>query len=134
MAEAPKTFEMFVEQERTRLKKEKEELINQRTQIDEKLANIDREMHAIAAYEAAKAGKLASPKGTRRTRRSGIREAVLATIRQNPNGMSRAEILAAHDAKGDKSTEQSISNALAALKKQGAIVLADGVYTAETAK
>lgn len=63
------------------------------------------------------------------TRRSGIREQVLAVIQQS-SGMARADLLKAMDAGGDKSAEQSISNALAALKKAGIITANGGVYTA----
>jgi len=61
-------------------------------------------------------------------RRSGIRDEVLSTIKSSPSGITRAVLLEALGAKGDKSAEQSISNALSALKKQDAVTSDDGVY------
>ncbi len=43
-------------------------------------------------------------------------------------GMGRADILEALGVKGDKSGEQSVSNALSALKKKGDIAVEDGKY------
>jgi hypothetical protein len=68
------------------------------------------------------------PQGTRRT---GIREEILAIVKSAPQGISRADVLTKLNAKGDKSAEQSASNALAALKKAGTIDLANGVYKAK---
>lgn len=63
------------------------------------------------------------------TRRSGIRDQVLALIEEHADGITRAKLLEVMDAKGDKSAEQSISNALAALKKAGTIKGDGGTYT-----
>ena len=63
------------------------------------------------------------------TRRSGIRDQVLAVIQQS-DGMARADLLKTMEAVGNKSAEQSISNALAALKKAGIIKAENGVYSA----
>ncbi|SEN53998.1 hypothetical protein SAMN04488077_1203 [Roseovarius tolerans] len=65
----------------------------------------------------------------KRTRRTGVRDDVLKTIK-NGDGMKPAEIAVAmgmDDAKG----KQSISNALTALKKSGILVATDGAYTAK---
>lgn len=64
-------------------------------------------------------------------RRSGIRQQVLDTIKKALDGISRSDLLTALDAKGDKSAEQSVSNALSALKKQKTITGDDGVYKAK---
>lgn len=61
-------------------------------------------------------------------RRSGMRQQVLDLIKGKPHGIARADLIEAMEAKGDKSAEQSISNALSALKKQGTITSADGQY------
>lgn len=73
-------------------------------------------------------GKTATARTTG-TRRAGIRDTILNTVSQNP-GITRSALLELMDAKGDKSAEQSISNALAALKKAGSVTLDDGAYTA----
>lgn len=66
------------------------------------------------------------PTGKRRT---GIRDEVLAVIKKT-GGASRADILDQLDAKGDTSAEQSISNALSALKKQNKVTADQGIYKA----
>jgi len=63
------------------------------------------------------------------TRRTGIRQQVLALIQKAPT--TRADVIQALDAAGDKKAQQSISNALANLKKTGAVSLVDGTYTAK---
>jgi hypothetical protein len=62
-------------------------------------------------------------------RRTGVRNDVLNAVKAAPNGISRSDILEALGAKGDKRAEQSISNALANLKKAEQLTLNDGVYT-----
>lgn len=63
------------------------------------------------------------------SRRTGIREEVLSHIK-NADGITRAQLLETMGAKGTKSAEQSISNALAALKKAGTIGGDNGIYRA----
>lgn len=63
-------------------------------------------------------------------RRTGIKQEVL-TIVSKEGGATRANVIEAMNAKGDKSLTGSISNALANLKKDGTISLADGTYTAK---
>jgi hypothetical protein len=63
------------------------------------------------------------------TRRTGIREQVLAAIEASP-GLTRAQVLEKLNAKGDKSAEQSVSNALSALKKAGTIKQNGSAYSA----
>ena len=64
------------------------------------------------------------------SRRTGIRQDVLKAVKGAKDGVSRSTLLEAMGAKGDKSAEQSISNALAALKKAGSLTADDGVYKA----
>ena len=45
------------------------------------------------------------------------------------DGIGRAGIIEQLNVKGDKSAEQSVSNALANLKKSGAVAHGDGKYT-----
>jgi hypothetical protein len=75
-----------------------------------------------------------APKQTRQTvpgtRRTGIRDQVLALILgAGPDGITRKDLLDKLEAT-DKSAEQSISNAISALKKAGAIAGEKGNYTA----
>lgn len=73
-----------------------------------------------------------STKATRTTgtRRSGVRDSVLAEIKKHPNGISRADLLAAMGATDEKA-QQSVSNAVAALKKADQIISESGHYTAQ---
>ncbi len=59
-------------------------------------------------------------------RRTGIRKEVLNVIKSS-KGITRAAILTAMNA-DEKKTEHSISNALYALKKSGAVTAKDGAY------
>jgi hypothetical protein len=63
-------------------------------------------------------------------RRSGIRQDVLGTIAASgKKGMTRGDLIAKFRA-ADPAFKQSISNALAALKKQKQVKAANGVYRA----
>lgn len=110
-------------EERKRLDKEIKKLDAQKSELDGKIAGLKKELRAIEAYEKAKSGGSSSG-GKRRT---GIRQLVHDLIKK-ADGISRADILAKLEAKGDKSAEQSVSNALGALKKQGHVTSENGVY------
>ncbi len=124
---AEQTFETFIKKERERLSKLREDVLSRRVQCEQELADIDKELTAISAYEAAKTGKPAAKPRTGK-RRIGQRDAVLAEVKKHTDGISRAEILVAMGVKGNKSGEGSVSNALAALKKAGTIGAKDGKY------
>ena len=124
------TFEAFVAQQRERLMKKRADVLEARAEVDRQLAEIDREMAAIQAYEDVKHGKPVRGSTDTRTRRGSKRDTLLALIRNAPEGITRADILTQMDVKGDRKAEQSISNALTALKKAGAIDSADGKYVA----
>jgi hypothetical protein len=110
--------------EREKIDKQRAELLEQRAEIDSKISNLDSEVEAIDAYERIKLGKSAPGRG----RRSGIRKKVLAVIENSKQGIGRSDILIALELKGDKSGEQSVSNALSALKKTKAVSAKDGKY------
>ena len=120
-------FVEYISQERERLGAARQKLLEEKSALDAKIAEIDTEMQAISAYERAKTGRL-PPK--RSGRRGGIRADVLTVVQQYPGGVKRAEILDKMNAKGDKTKETSVSNALAALKKQGHIVSDSDGYKA----
>ena len=125
---AEQTFEQFIKKERARLTKSREDALAKRAEIDASIAAIDTELAAIDAYEAAKLGKpLRGRKGG--TRRSGRRQEVLAAIKKHPQGISPAALKESLGAT-DKSAQQSVSNALAALKRNKQVTAKDGVYKA----
>lgn len=132
----PETFKAFVSRERRRLGKERSAALKRRAQADKDIQNIDKELAAIGAYERTKHGQ--ALKTTRkkkvRTRRVGVRQNVLAVIKKNREGIARAGIIEKLDARGDRSFESSISNALVALKKANLIDNLDGKYKVKAAK
>jgi hypothetical protein len=93
---------------------------------------------APAAKPKAKAvtkrstARSAAPKrgGRKGARRTGIRQDVLAAIAASgKKGMTRGDLIGEFGAK-DKAFQQSISNALVALKKQKQVKATGGVYKA----
>lgn len=122
-------FEDFVRKEREQLSRKKEDLIRQRDELDRHIQEIEREFEAVDAYERVKTGKVSTRGAPGSRRRTGVRQHVLDLVKRHPDGISRAQILDQMRAKGDKRAEQSISNALSNLKKQGALRLEQGTYT-----
>ena len=136
---AEETFEDFAERMRARLNAEREAVLTAQQELAAKFAQINRELLAIGAYEAAKSGKAVPIRGTRaapaggsstRSRRGSKREKLLELIRQHPDGLARKDIFERMGIKGDKSAEMSVSNALTALTKVGQVVRAQGQYRA----
>ncbi|NKC11539.1 MAG: hypothetical protein GKR94_04835 [Gammaproteobacteria bacterium] len=128
MSMEPSTFADFVENEKERLATERERILAEQIGLQEQINEIDRELAAITAYEATKAGKTASPAAGRGRRGSGVRTRLLSLIGERTGGISRAEILESLGMKGNKAKEQSVSNALAALKRGDQITNSDGKY------
>jgi hypothetical protein len=129
---AGETFSTFIERERARLHAEREQIFNQQHELESKLADINRELSAIDAYEAAKTGKpvrTTTPRRASTGRRGSKREQLLGLIRAG-GGLSRGEILEKMRLKGNKSGEMSVSNALTALTKANQISRRDGKYHA----
>jgi hypothetical protein len=128
-------FADVMQQERERLHKEREAILNQQHELEGKLADINRELAAIDAYEAAKTGKAITParqtRGPRarpQARRGSRREALLQLIKDNPRGLARGEILERMGLKGNKAGEMSVSNALTALTKSNQVSRREGKY------
>lgn len=138
MAKTADTFKSFVSRERSRLTRARDAARSRKNQIDRELAEIETELAAIQAYEqakkgspakAARGGGRASAKTGKRAPRGEKRRSVLELI-QKSDGLTRGEILSALGVKGDKSAEQSVSNALTALKKQNVVASKDRKYVA----
>jgi hypothetical protein len=130
---AEETFEMFVARERARLNGEREAIFTQQQELEAKLAEVDRELAAIDAYEAAKTGRAPARRSGGgfgrlrggRTRRGSKRDELLRLIRES-DGLTRGEILEKMGLKGNKSGEMSVSNALTALTKSNQIRRGEG--------
>jgi DNA-binding transcriptional ArsR family regulator len=130
-------FADFIARDRERLHAEREQIFNQQHELENKLADINRELSAIDAYEAAKTGKAPAAarqaRGARarpQVRRGSKREALMKVIKDNPSGLTRGEILERMGLKGNKSGEMSVSNALTALTKANQVTRRDGRYSA----
>lgn len=126
------TFEAFVEKERTRLGKRREELLAKQTELQQQLDNIDRELAAITAYADVKAGKVPAsssaprkPRAPSTGRKGSKREAVLEIIRANPSGIAPKTIIEQLGA-----DDHTVHNALNALKKQNLVVSENRMYKA----
>lgn len=124
------TFESYIDTERKRLAKQRDDVLAKKAELDTQLADIEKELSAIDAYENVKKGKapVTRTRTSTGTRRTGIRQDVLAEVKKHPDGIAPADI---REALGmhEKSDAQAVSNALAALKKQNAIAQKDdGLY------
>jgi hypothetical protein len=125
------TFQAFIAKERERLARLRDDALARRQAVDEEIAEIDRELAAIEAYETAKRGAPPRPPAREAgARRGSRRQAVVGLIRQHPEGLTRGEILERLSLKGNQSGERSVSNALTALKKAGEIIARGRKYTA----
>ena len=102
----------LMDRERTRLTKVKQDLTTQ-------LTKVDTELKAIDAY----LGRGPAPG-------RGKQDQVVSFIKGSAGGLTRAEIIQKMGVKGNKSGEQSISNALGALKRSKRLVLKGGKYNA----
>ena len=125
-----KNFAELIDKERERLTKLTDDYHAQIADLQAKLAEVAGEMRAITAYDEAKRGKPTRAQRqatTARAPRGSKRDGLLAAIKAHP-GITRGAIIDQLGVKGDKGQEQSISNALAALKKAGTITADDGKY------
>ncbi len=129
---AEETFATFIERERARLHTAREQVFNQQQTLEATLADINRELSAIDAYEAAKTGKAVRSTTTRRasTGRAGSKRGQLLDVIRAGGGLARGDILEKMGLKGNKAGEMSVSNALTALTKNEQVSRRDGKYYA----
>lgn len=132
---ADDSFEQMFSRERDRIKKLRESKMAEQAQIAEQIKQIDKQLAAIDAYHSTLSGRAApaAPAGKAargsRGRRGGKREEILSYIKQKPSGITRGELIEQLGVKGDRSAEQSISNALSALKRTNQVYSSGGRYT-----
>ena len=121
-----------IKKEGNRLRKARDKAVQKKREVEQELEAIERELAAIEAYEKAKGGSARAAKAkrpaARRAPRGEKRAAVIEVVSKHPDGLSRGEILNLMGVKGDKSSEQSVSNALSALMKQSQLVKKDKKY------
>jgi hypothetical protein len=126
----------FMNAAREQLQKQREEVLQRQATINEELATLDGKLARVEAYFAPPPAtvepKTRAPRktGTRAPRQGGVREKVLEEIKKHQDGIKRADLLTAMGATGNKTAEQSISNAVANLKKDGKISGEQGIYKA----
>src|SRR3954454_9605762 len=126
-------FMSFIGKERKRLDKAKSGVLSRMKALEQEIADIESELEAIAAYDTAKRGKAtrgrpsktAQSSGRVRGKRRSRQGDLLDLLSKNKDGLSRGEILQRLGLKGDKSAEQSISNALSVMKKKKLIAAKD---------
>jgi len=121
----------FMTQERVRLGKARADAQAKLAQAQQEIADIDRHLEAIDDY-FKKVGTGKKTTTERRPREKGKRAEVLNAVAQSPEGMTRADVLQAFNAT-DKPQIQSVSNALAALKKSGQLIQEGKLYRASGA-
>lgn len=121
-------FADMMKTERDRLTGALDDVQARMDKLNEEAAGYKRELAAIDAYERTKTGKTTAPTTSTRAARGSRSDTLLAMI-GGTDGMTRSQILEEIGAKGNKSLEGSISNALATMKKKGQLNLKDGTYT-----
>jgi hypothetical protein len=117
------TFKDLIEKERARVNQQRKMLLVQRADLDRQIAELDIELSAIEAYENAKRGK--KPSRARAAQKDGKRAQILQLIGTS-EGLTRGQLIDLMTTKGDKSGEQSVSNALSILKKRGKLKQSEG--------
>ena len=123
-------FATMVDKERERLRRALEDVRTKHEELQAQRATIETEIEALEAYEAARTGKTRKSKPASRAPRGARQQAVLELITKYKKGITRGDILQAMGLKGNKSGEQSVSNALSALKKANKVTAKDGKYVA----
>ncbi len=117
-------FNLVVEKERDRLTGLRSQAVSRRADVDAEIAEIDKQLAALNAYQRARKGR--GPSRNRSGRQGSRQGAILELLAAHPEGMTRGEILLAFDVKGDPVGEQAISNALANMKKGSKLASASG--------
>ncbi len=97
---------------------ERDRLTTRRTELADELAAIDSELEDVSRYLGApKAPTIRRQPAGDRAARGSVQITVLETIQQNPSGLTAGQL----KDKLPNIGQQSVSNALDALKKQGRI-------------
>ena len=110
---------------RRELNDRKAKLEHEVSALRKKVAEIDLELGAIAAYDehmARRTDALDVQVGARLHPGEVTREKVLALVRGKADGLSRREIIEALAVKGDKSGEIAVDNRLRELKRKGSVL------------
>jgi hypothetical protein len=126
--------------ERGRLTKERGDIESKIGELQSKLAEVDHKLGAIDAYETALNGKAPTRmmsrqrQGGNRVGRGEKQAQVLRLVEAAAEGVVRGELIEKLGVKGNKAGEQSVSNALNALKKAGKIDSKNGKWHVTAAK
>src|SRR5205085_7046616 len=115
-----------------RLSKERSAIEAKMSELQSQLGEVDHRLAALEAYEKALNGKMptrAMPgrqQGGKRAGRGEKQAQVFKSVEAAAEGATRGQLLEKLGVKGNKAGEQSVSNALNALKKSGKIGSTDG--------
>ena len=128
----------FMTQAREALQQQREGALAKLQAAQDELDAITDKLARIEAYFSPPATREPEPKtrkprqttGTRRPRQSGVRDNVLAKIKEYPDGIKAAALIEAMGGKDNKPVETSVRNAVNALKKASQITSEGGVYRA----
>ena len=123
-------FQQQISKEKQRLQKARADVVKNIRSLEDQLKGIDAEVKAIQAYESARGVKAGTSTGRRRRRKTSRRAEIVKIVQSSKAGVGRAGIIDKLGIKGDKSAEQSVSNALSAMKKAGELKHEDGLYSA----
>jgi hypothetical protein len=136
----PESFQELIKNESIRLMADRKAIVVQQRDLENKLAEVDRELAAILAYELIKSGKtvnapitpkpppIRKPRAATKGRRVSKRDGILESLKGATEGLSRGEILVRMGLKGDKKSEMSVSNGLIGLTKSKQLAWKDGKY------
>ena len=118
---------------RRELGEQRTRLLSEMDALKERLAGIELELGAIAAYDEFKARASGGVDGRARTGVGRVtRESILRVVAgAGERGIGRGDILVALAVKGDKSGEAAVDNRLRDLKREGQAVHEGRVYRVE---
>ena len=115
-------FQTFINEERARLTKKRNELEAQMDDLRTAIEGVVRELRAITVYEEARTEK--APTNGTKAPRGSRRDAVLAIIKDNP-GIEPKDIIK----KLGDAPSGGVHNLLGILRKEQKVTKTDGKYT-----
>jgi hypothetical protein len=134
----------LIKSESIRLDENRKAILAQQSELEKKLAEIDLERTAIAAYEITMNGRLKQPKkplpgrasrnrpASGRARPDSKRNTIIRVLMDNPTGLSMGEVVEKMGLTGDRRGEKSVANALFSLAKGMQVARQDGKYVSTT--
>jgi hypothetical protein len=107
----------FMTQQRGTLLKERDGILAEQKALKGRLDAVNEVLAKFDSFEGKGSARKTGARNAPRARNGSRREAILAVVAENPDGLTRGELLEKMGLKGNKSGEMSVSNALTALAK-----------------